>query len=157
MSTKVTRLLVAAFTIALVIPTLAMSKTSVSPGCNTSECARRVCKSASCKARTAPKPKPASATTPAVASWYGPGLYGNPLGCAGQNGIPANARLTPGTWGVAHKTLPCGTRVRICQQSCAVAPVLDRGPYVGGRDFDLTAPVRNAVGGTGAVRYRVVG
>ena len=37
----------------------------------------------------------------AHASWYGPGLYGNALGCGGRLG---------GTLGVAHKTLPCGTR-----------------------------------------------
>ena len=40
---------------------------------------------------------------PALASWYGPGLYGNRLGCGGT--------LNAGTVGVAHKSLPCGTRV----------------------------------------------
>jgi hypothetical protein len=34
----------------------------------------------------------------ANASWYGPGLYGNKLGCGG--------RLVPGRGGVAHKTVP---------------------------------------------------
>jgi hypothetical protein len=38
-------------------------------------------------------------------SWYGPGLYGNKLSCGG--------RLTPGTLGVAHKTLPCGAHVTL--------------------------------------------
>ncbi|HEX6620192.1 MAG TPA: hypothetical protein VF024_11065, partial [Solirubrobacteraceae bacterium] len=41
----------------------------------------------------------------AAVSWYGPGLYGNKLSCGG--------RLTPGTLGVAHKTLPCGARVTL--------------------------------------------
>ena len=40
----------------------------------------------------------------ASASWYGPGLYGNRLGCGGT--------LTPGRIGVAHKTLPCGPKLR---------------------------------------------
>src|SRR5688572_7005498 len=40
---------------------------------------------------------------PALASWYGPGLYGNKLGCGG--------RLGTGTIGVAHKSLPCGTNI----------------------------------------------
>ena len=41
----------------------------------------------------------------AMASYYGPGLYGNGVACGGT--------LMPGTLGVAHKTLPCGTRVRL--------------------------------------------
>jgi rare lipoprotein A len=84
----------------------------------------------------------------AQASWYGPGLYGNGLGCGGT--------LTSSTWGVAHKYLPCGTRVHICyQRRCVVARVIDRGPYVAGRDFDLTAPVRYAIGmpGVGVIQW----
>jgi rare lipoprotein A len=68
----------------------------------------------------------------AYASWYGPGLYGNPLGCGGT--------LQPGRLGVAHKTLPCGSRVTLRHRGRTVrVPVIDRGPYVGGREFDLTA------------------
>jgi rare lipoprotein A len=67
----------------------------------------------------------------ALASWYGPGLYGNRTGCGGT--------LTPGRLGVAHKSLPCGARVtlRVGRHVLRV-PVIDRGPYVGGREFDLT-------------------
>jgi rare lipoprotein A len=68
---------------------------------------------------------------PAAASFYGPGLYGGALACGGT--------LQPGTLGVAHKWLPCGTRVRLRYRGRSVTvPVVDRGPYVGGRDFDLT-------------------
>jgi rare lipoprotein A (peptidoglycan hydrolase) len=67
----------------------------------------------------------------ASASWYGPGLYGNHLGCGGT--------LTPGRLGVAHKTLPCGSRLTLRKGSRTVrVRVIDRGPYVGGREFDLT-------------------
>jgi rare lipoprotein A len=67
----------------------------------------------------------------AIASWYGPGLYGNPLGCGGT--------LYPGRIGVAHKTLPCGARLTLRRGNRTVrARVIDRGPYVGGREFDLT-------------------
>ena len=79
-------------------------------------------------------------------SWYGPGLYGNKLSCGG--------RLTPGTLGVAHKTLPCGTRVTLRHSGRVVrVPVVDRGPYVGGREFDLTAATRTRLGfgGVGSV------
>lgn len=68
----------------------------------------------------------------AAASWYGPGLYGNPLGCGGT--------LTPGTVGVAHKTLPCGTKLTLRYRGRTTrASVVDRGPFVAGREFDLTA------------------
>jgi hypothetical protein len=70
------------------------------------------------------------------ASYYGPGLYGGGLACGGT--------LSPGTIGVAHKTLPCGTRVTFKVGNRVVtARVIDRGPYIGGRDWDLTTALRN--------------
>ena len=76
---------------------------------------------------------------PALASWYGPGLFGNKLGCGG--------RLSPGTVGVAHKSLPCGTRVVLRKGNRIVrARVIDRGPYVGAREFDLTQATKHRLG-----------
>jgi rare lipoprotein A len=67
----------------------------------------------------------------AYASWYGPGLYGNHLGCGGT--------LTPRKLGVAHRTLPCGTKLALRHRGRSVTVrVIDRGPYVAGREFDLT-------------------
>jgi rare lipoprotein A (peptidoglycan hydrolase) len=75
----------------------------------------------------------------AGASYYGPGLYGNGVACGGT--------LMPGTMGVAHKTLPCGTKVKLRYHGRSVTvPVIDRGPYVAGRDYDLTEAVRNRLG-----------
>jgi hypothetical protein len=80
-----------------------------------------------------------NAFRPALASWYGPGLYGNALGCGGT--------LSAGTVGVAHKSLPCGTRVVLRNGSRVVrARVIDRGPYVGAREFDLTAATKYRLG-----------
>jgi rare lipoprotein A len=82
----------------------------------------------------------------AHASWYGPGLYGNRMACG--------RTLTPGTLGVAHKTLPCGTKVTFRNGRRTVrVKVVDRGPYVGGREYDLTAATANRLGfrGHGAV------
>jgi hypothetical protein len=68
----------------------------------------------------------------AHASWYGPGLYGGHLACGGT--------LTAGTLGVANKSLPCGARVTLRHGGRSVrVPVVDRGPYVGGREYDLTS------------------
>lgn len=75
----------------------------------------------------------------AGASYYGPGLYGNGVACGGT--------LTPGTLGVANKTLPCGTMVKIRYHGHHITvPVIDRGPYVAGRDYDLTEATRNRLG-----------
>jgi len=78
----------------------------------------------------------------AYASWYGPGLYGNHLGCGG--------RLNAGSLGVAHKRLPCGTLVTFRRSGRSVrVPVIDRGPYVGGREYDLTAATARRLGFSG--------
>jgi len=72
-----------------------------------------------------------------TASWYG--IYGGPLACGGSLGY---SQL-----GVAHKTLPCGTKVTIRYRGRQVTvPVIDRGPYVGGREWDLTGATARALG-----------
>ena len=64
-------------------------------------------------------------------SWYGPGFYGNGTAC-GQT-------LTKELVGVAHRTLPCGTIVTFRYNGKTVsAPVIDRGPYVASRTWDLS-------------------
>jgi hypothetical protein len=76
---------------------------------------------------------------PRFSSWYGPGLYGNKLACGG--------RLSPGTVGVAHKTLPCGTKITLHNKGRTLnVKVIDRGPYVGGRYYDLTAATKQKLG-----------
>ncbi len=69
-------------------------------------------------------------------SWYG---GGGSLACGGL--------LTSSTMGVANKTLPCGTRVTLRYHGRTVrVPVVDRGPYVGGREYDLTEATARALG-----------
>jgi len=83
----------------------------------------------------------------AGATWYGPGLYGNHTAC-GQT-------LRPGTIGVAHRTLPCGTAVKFAYRGhTVVARVIDRGPYTKGNAFDLTNGARRALHFEGANRVR---
>jgi len=72
----------------------------------------------------------------AEASWYG---GGGGLACGGQ--------LTSSTIGVANKTLPCGTLVTLRYGGRSMrVPVIDRGPYVAGREFDLTEATKRALG-----------
>lgn len=64
-------------------------------------------------------------------SWYGPGFYGNRTACG--------LALTKDLKGVAHRTLPCGTKVTFRYNGVEITvPVVDRGPYVNGRQWDLT-------------------
>jgi rare lipoprotein A (peptidoglycan hydrolase) len=86
----------------------------------------------------------------AGASWYGPGLWGNKTACG--------STLRPSTLGVAHKTLPCGTTVKFVYHGRAlVTQVIDRGPYIHGRAWDLTKAASDALGfeGVGRVRYAI--
>jgi rare lipoprotein A len=72
-----------------------------------------------------------------VVSTYG--SPGDPLACGGK--------LQPGQAGVAHRTLPCGTRVELRRQGRTISTrVIDRGPYVAGRAFDLTGPAASELG-----------
>jgi hypothetical protein len=84
-------------------------------------------------------------------SWYGPGLYGNGTAC-GQT-------YTPTIHGVAHKTLPCGTMITFrnpANGATITVPVIDRGPYVAGRNWDLSAATCAALDHcyTGPIQWR---
>ncbi len=87
----------------------------------------------------------------AGASWYGgKSMWGRSTAC-GQV-------LRPTTVGVANKTLPCGTPVKFeWHGHSIIAPVIDRGPYVKGRAWDLTAATAEALEfeGVGRIRYAV--
>jgi hypothetical protein len=75
-----------------------------------------------------------------VASWYDDG---------GTTACGFHASM-----GVANRSLPCGAKVRFHHGSHTVtATVDDRGPYVGGRDFDLNQNTAAALGfdGVGTV------
>lgn len=105
----------------------------------------------------APPPPAPSAVLPnglpgvvVTASWYGPGFYENRLPCwqwLQANGLPI--QYLPDTWGVAHKTLPCGTMLTLSHgPNVITVPVVDRGPYIAGRELDLSPRVKAALGCT---------
>jgi rare lipoprotein A len=75
----------------------------------------------------------------ALAGSSGPAAFGRRTACGGV--------IRPETIGVSHPTLPCGARVFITYDGQTVlAQVVDRGPYVPGRQFDLTDALARRVG-----------
>lgn len=75
-------------------------------------------------------PQPAGEVT---ASWYGRDFQGKPM----ANGSPYNMYANT----IAHKDLPLGTRVELNNPRTGqtiTAVVTDRGPYIAGRDVDLS-------------------
>ncbi|MBA2764925.1 MAG: hypothetical protein H0U42_09635 [Thermoleophilaceae bacterium] len=66
-----------------------------------------------------------------VTSIYGPGFYGRQTAC-GQ-------RLERKTVGVAHKKIACGKKVTFRRKGRSITvPVIDRGPFIKHREWDLT-------------------
>ena len=89
-------------------------------------------------------PAEAQARQCGVASWYGPGLYGNRT---------ANGEIfQPGTMTAAHPHISLGSRVRVTNLDngrSAVVRVNDRGPFVGSRVIDLAHGAAKVLGVVG--------
>src|SRR5213080_64727 len=84
-----------------------------------------------------------------VATWFGPGFYGHRTAC-GQ-------RLTHRLLGVAHRSLPCGAMVALLYEGRTITvPVVDRGPFRNGADYDLTSATAEALGVTTTARIGAV-
>jgi rare lipoprotein A len=76
-----------------------------------------------------------------LASWYGPGFYGNRT----SNGEV----FTGNDMTAAHRTLPFGTLVRVTNQNTGrsvVVRINDRGPFIGGRVIDLSRAAAERLG-----------
>jgi rare lipoprotein A (peptidoglycan hydrolase) len=75
----------------------------------------------------------------ALAGSSGPAAFGRRTACGGV--------IHPDTVGVSHPTLPCGARVFITYRGATVlTQVVDRGPFVPGRQFDLTDALARRLG-----------
>lgn len=102
----------------------------------------------------APSATPAkpSVSKPQIATWFGPGFYGQKTAC-GQT-------MSPVIVGVANRTLPCGTLVLLNYKGHQLTvPVIDRGPYAHHATWDLTwgAASALAISETVRIKTKVVG
>ena len=81
---------------------------------------------------------PSESRSTMLASWYGPGFHGRTT----ANGERYDMHgLT-----AAHKTLPFGTKLRVCLDSCVDVRINDRGPFIGARELDLSYGAAKAIG-----------
>jgi rare lipoprotein A len=72
-------------------------------------------------------------------------VYGGSDGLCGSR--TANGeRVNCSAMTAAHRTLPFGSQVTICHHGCVVVRINDRGPFVPGRDIDLTPAAARAIG-----------
>lgn len=78
-----------------------------------------------------------------VASWYGPGFEG----ATTASGEP----FDPNDYTAAHRTLPFGTKLIVTYNDrSVVVRINDRGPYIAGRDIDLSQAAAQYIGLTAA-------
>ena len=80
-------------------------------------------------------------TLASIASWYGHPYHGR-LTASGE--VYNMNALT-----AAHRSLPFGTKLRVCNKSnskCTTVRINDRGPFIHGRELDLSRAVAQAIG-----------
>lgn len=76
---------------------------------------------------------------------------------SGQSRTACGVPFTDSTEGVAHPVLPCGVRLYIRFHGKEVlTQVIDRGPSLPGRDFDITKALANRLDlhGTQTIQWR---
>lgn len=103
-----------------------------------------------------PPPRVFPEESEVVASWYGGAYHGRPM----ANGEIYNMYSDT----IAHKKLPFGTRVELTNPETgqrATAVVRDRGPFVSGRDVDLSYGLARKLSmvekGVGTLHMRLMG
>ena len=85
--------------------------------------------------------------TTGLAAPYGPSR--------GQRRTSCGRKFTSDLLGIAHPTLPCGAKIYISYHGRQVlTQVVDRGPKVPGRTFDITIGLARELGLRGTQRVR---
>ena len=81
---------------------------------------------------------PSESRSTMLTSWYGSYFHGRTT----ANGETYNMYGHT----AAHKTLPFGTKLRVCYRGCVDVRINDRGPYIGARELDLSYGAASAIG-----------
>ncbi len=95
--------------------------------------------SSSDRSHVSAEPAPGGSWTEVRAGILGQTAKGKETACGVEVG--------PKTYGVAHPNLPCGARIFIAYKNTQVLTrVIERGPYVPGRDLDLAPALASRLG-----------
>ena len=81
---------------------------------------------------------PGESRSTMLASWYGPYFHGRTT----ANGETYNMYGHT----AAHKSLPFGSKLRVCYRGCVDVRINDRGPYIGYRELDLSKGAAQEIG-----------
>ena len=73
-----------------------------------------------------------------LTSWYGSYFHGRTTA--------SGERFNMHAYTAAHKTLPFGSKLRVCYRGCVDIRINDRGPFVGGRELDLSYAAARDIG-----------
>lgn len=102
------------------------------------------------------KPLPRAVPVPTEGGWYRSFAAPYPAS-ANRDRTVCGFRLGPKTLGVAHPVLPCRVKLFISYgDKTVLTQVIDRGPGVPGREFDVTRALAAKIGlrGTQQIRWR---
>jgi rare lipoprotein A len=72
-------------------------------------------------------------------------IYGGRDGLCGHK-TASGERLNCTAMTAAHRRFAFGTLVRVCHNGCVTVRINDRGPWVRGRDIDLSPAAARAIG-----------
>ncbi len=100
---------------------------------------------------------PGAVTVPGTANGYYTGRAAPYSPSSAHARTACGQAFTDKTQGVAHPVLPCGVRLYIRFHGREVlTQVIDRGPTVPGRDFDVTKALANRIGlhGSQTIQWR---
>lgn len=78
-----------------------------------------------------------------VASFYN---CDQPGECSKSKRTASGARFNKHAMTAAHRTFAFGTRLRVCLNGCVVVTINDRGPFIAGRQLDLSEGAARAIG-----------
>ena len=72
-------------------------------------------------------------------------IYGGADGLCGHR-TASGERFNCLAMTAAHRRLPFGTHIRVCHHGCVTVRINDRGPWVHGKDLDLSPAAARAIG-----------
>lgn len=85
---------------------------------------------------------------PAEGAWTGQASY-----YWQPQSVACGGRFNPSAMTAAHKTLPCGTKVKVTNKrngKSVIVTINDRGPFVKGRIIDLSKAAASKIGMIGS-------